>query len=47
MNYILSYNGIFIIIHIDLDVQDSSGNTPLHIAVETDSLEALDFLLAA
>lgn len=28
-----------------MDSQDICGNTPLHIAVEYDSLEAIDFLL--
>lgn len=30
----------------DLNAQDTAGNTPLHIAVEYDSLEALDYLLS-
>lgn len=30
----------------DLDAQDLAGNTPLHLAVENDSLEALEYLLS-
>lgn len=33
-------------INIGMDIQDSCGNTPLHVAVETDSFEALDYLLS-
>lgn len=29
----------------DLNAQDSFGNTPLHVAVENDSLDALEYLL--
>ena len=29
----------------DLNCQDNLGNTPLHVAVENDSFEAIDFLL--
>lgn len=29
----------------DLNNQDNVGNTPLHVAVEHDSLDAVDFLL--
>lgn len=32
--------------HGDLNVLDSTGNTPLHIAVENNSFETIDFLLA-
>jgi transient receptor potential cation channel subfamily A protein 1 len=31
--------------HGDLNCQDNSGTTPLHAAVENDSLEAIEFLL--
>lgn len=31
----------------DLNVQDNAGNTPLHVAVENESLEAVDYLLSA
>lgn len=30
---------------LDLNIQDHAGNTPLHIAVEHDSLEVVDYLL--
>lgn len=29
----------------DLNVQDNVGNTPLHLAVESEALEAVDYLL--
>lgn len=32
---------------IDLNVQDGLGNTPLHIAVDSNSFDAMDFLLGA
>lgn len=32
--------------HGDLNVLDSCGNTPLHIAVENNAFEAIDFLLS-
>jgi transient receptor potential cation channel subfamily A protein 1 len=31
----------------DLNSQDNAGNTPLHVAVEHESLDAVDFLLQA
>lgn len=31
----------------DLNCQDNSGSTPLHFAVENDSLDAIEFLLQA
>lgn len=31
---------------IDMDAQDSAGNTPLHATVEDDSFDAMDFLLS-
>lgn len=30
---------------IDLNIRDSCGNTPLHIAIEHNSLDAVEFLL--
>lgn len=30
---------------IALDIADNAGNTPLHLAVENESLDAIDFLL--
>lgn len=29
----------------DLNAQDNVGNTPLHVAVENESLDAVDYLL--
>lgn len=28
-----------------MNIRDNAGNTPLHVAVEQESLEAVDFLL--
>lgn len=30
---------------LDFNAQDNVGNTPLHVAVENDSFDAIDFLL--
>lgn len=30
---------------IDLNIKDSGGNTPLHIAIEHNSLDAVEYLL--
>lgn len=30
---------------LELNIPDNAGNTPLHIAVENESLEAIEFLL--
>lgn len=32
--------------YIDFNIRDNAGNTPLHMAVELDSYDALDFLLS-
>lgn len=31
---------------LDFNAQDNAGNTPLHVAVECDAYEALDYLLS-
>lgn len=30
----------------DLNAQDNAGNTPLHVAVEAETVDAIEFLLA-
>lgn len=37
---------LFLVHGIDFNAQDAIGNTPLHVAVENDSFDAIDFLLA-
>lgn len=37
----------FELLLIDLGIKDAAGNTPLHLAVENDALDALDFLLSS
>lgn len=34
-----------IFLQIDLNIRDSCGNTPLHIAIEHNSLDAVEYLL--
>lgn len=34
-----------ILIVSELNAQDNNGNTPLHVAVENEALDAIDFLL--
>lgn len=36
---------LFFSILADLNAQDNVGNTPLHVAVEGESLDAVDYLL--
>lgn len=36
----------FICLSIDMDAQDASGNTPLHITVEEDAFDAMNYLLS-
>lgn len=31
---------------IDMDAQDAAGNTPLHLTVEENAFEAMDYLLS-
>lgn len=35
-----------VVIILDMNVQDHVGNTPLHLAVENDALQAADYLLS-
>lgn len=30
----------------DMDAQDTAGNTPLHLTVEDDAFDAMDYLLS-
>lgn len=36
-----------IVLFLDLNAQDGQGNTPLHVAIENDSFDAIDFLLSS
>lgn len=39
------YNDILLNL-LDVNVQDSVGNTPLHVTVEEDAFDAMDYLLS-
>lgn len=36
---------VLLCLFIDLNIADNAGNTPLHVAVENESLRAIEFLL--
>lgn len=31
---------------LDFNIQDNAGNTPMHVAIDCDSYEALEFILS-
>lgn len=35
-----------IYVFTDMDAQDSAGNTPLHLTVEDEAFDAMDYLLS-
>ena len=37
---------VIVTFHGNLNLTDNHGNTPLHLALESDALNALDFLIA-
>ena len=43
--FMVTKNKLFVNI-LDLNAQDNAGNTPLHVAVENEALDAVDFLLS-
>lgn len=40
------FNDFSLVLLLDMDTQDSSGNTALHITVEEDAFDAMNYLLS-